>query len=123
MLIHHFSLNDIKLQNALRTTKARVDTQWKKTTTTTTTSNGPSAASKTNAVTGEVQKSEINVAGVGQRKVLTRSNSVRLATSNKATGSGLQRHGSSHLIVGQKTTKTTLTTKVVENKVQQVKSK
>lgn len=56
----------------------------------------------------------------GQRKVLTRSNSARLGT-NSTTTAALQRHGSSHLIVGQNKLKT-LTTKVIENKVQ-VKSK
>ncbi|XP_065369641.1 G2/mitotic-specific cyclin-B [Calliphora vicina] len=107
-----------RLQNALRATKARVDTQWKKTTTTTTntTANAVAAATKTNVTTGEVQKT---TAAAGQRKILTRSNSVRLGTSSTTTtGLGLQRHASSHLLVGQNRVKT-LTTKVIENKVQQ----
>lgn len=116
-------LKDTRLQNALRGTKARVDTQWKKTTTTTTT-NPAVAATKTNLTTGEVQQKTTTgtTAAAGQRKILTRSNSVRLGTSNASTGLGLQRHASSHLLVGQNRVKT-LTTKVIENKVQQVKVK
>ncbi|KAM7342514.1 cyclin B isoform 2-T2 [Cochliomyia hominivorax] len=112
-------LKDTRLQNALRGTKARVDTQWKKATTTTTTTTNAVAAPKTNVTTGEVQKT---ATAAGQRKILTRSNSVRLGTSSTTTGLGLQRHASSHLLVGQNRVKT-LTTKVVENKVQQVKVK
>lgn len=104
-------LKDPKLQIALRATKARVDTTWKKTTTTT---GGTVLGARTNVVTGEV-------VATTQRKVLTRSNSVRLGTSSTSTtGVGLQRHASSHLIVGQNKVKT-LTTKLVENKLQQVK--
>lgn len=108
-------LKDNRLQNALRGTKARVDTQWKKTATTTTTN--PVAAKKITATTAEVQSKSVVA---GQRKILTRSNSVRLGTSSTTTGIGLQRHGSSHLLTGQNKIKT-LTTKVIENKVQQVK--
>lgn len=113
-----FSLKDTKLQNALRATKARVDTTWKKTTTTTTAGIG----TRTNVTTGEVAPNGV----AAQRKVLTRSNSVRLGTSSGTTntGLGLQRHASatSHLLVGQNKVKT-LTTKLVENKLQHVKSK
>lgn len=108
-------LKDTKLQNALRATKARVDTHWKKTTTTTTVG----GATRTNVATGEVAPT----AAAAQRKVLTRSNSVRLGTTaTTGLGGGLQRHASanSHLLVGQNKVKT-LTTKLVENKVQQVK--
>ncbi|KAI8118075.1 G2/mitotic-specific cyclin-B [Lucilia cuprina] len=116
-------LKDTRLQNALRGTKARVDTQWKKTTTTTTTTNPTVAGTKTNLTNGEVQKTTATTAATaGQRKILTRSNSVRLGTSTATTGLGLQRHASSHLLVGQNRVKT-LTTKVIENKVQQVKVK
>ncbi|XP_075170123.1 G2/mitotic-specific cyclin-B-like, partial [Haematobia irritans] len=114
---HELSLKDTKLQNVLRATKARVDTHWKKTTTTTTTVGG---ATRTNVATGET----VTTAVAAQRKVLTRSNSVRLGTSSTTTTGlgGLQRHAStnSHLQVGQNKVKT-LTTKMVENKVQQVK--
>lgn len=109
--------DNTRLQNALRATKARVDTQWKKTTTTTTTTTNAVAATKANA-TGEVQKTTTTATAAGQRKILTRSNSVRLGTSTTTTGLGLQRHASSHLLVGQNRVKT-LTTKVVESKVQQ----
>lgn len=108
--------DNTRLQNALRATKARVDTQWKKSATTTTTTTNAVAATKTNA-TGEVQKTTTTATAAGQRKILTRSNSVRLGTST-TTGLGLQRHASSHLLVGQNRVKT-LTTKVVESKVQQ----
>ncbi|XP_061394855.1 G2/mitotic-specific cyclin-B [Musca vetustissima] len=107
-------LKDTKLQNALRATKARVDTHWKKTTTTTTVG----GATRTNVATGEV----VPTAAAAQRKVLTRSNSVRLGTTATTGLGGLQRHASatSHLLVGHNKVKT-LTTKLVENKVQQVK--
>lgn len=107
-------LKDTKLQNALRATKARVDTHWKKTTTTTTVG----GATRTNVATGEMAPT----AAAAQRKVLTRSNSVRLGTTTTTGLGGLQRHASanSHLLVGHNKVKT-LTTKLVENKVQQVK--
>lgn len=138
--MNHFSLKDTKLQNALRATKARVDTQWKKTaatTTTTTTTNGTTAATKSNAVTTrEVQKTESTAAAGGQRKILTRSKSVRLGATNKViTGVGVTNKttagvgatnkvttGLGQQAVGQTKTKT-LTTKVIENKVQQVEGK
>ncbi|XP_013108370.2 G2/mitotic-specific cyclin-B [Stomoxys calcitrans] len=110
-------LKDTKLQNALRATKARVDSHWKKTTTTTSTIGG---TTRTNVATGEV----VSTAVAAQRKVLTRSNSVRIGTSSTTTTGlgGLQRHASatSSLIAGQNKIKT-VTTKLVENKVQQVK--
>lgn len=101
----------------MRGTKARVDTHWKNPAAT----NG-TLATRTNSITGEVA----NSAAANQRKILTRSNSVRLGTTGSSaissTGLGLQRHASAHLLVGQNKSKT-LTTKVFENKVQQVKSK
>lgn len=103
-------LNDAK-HNALKMVKARVDSHLKKT--------APLASSKLGPV---AQNTGTTAAAIGQRKIITRSNSVRsTAATGTTSGLGVQRQPSASLLLGQNRAKT-LTTKVVaENKLQQVK--
>ncbi|XP_011182206.2 G2/mitotic-specific cyclin-B [Zeugodacus cucurbitae] len=86
---------DAKLKNVIQNTKPRVDTHWKK-------------------ASGATVKSS-NTAAEQPKKILTRSNSTR-AAGVTVESSALQRNG----VVGLNKHKT-LTTKVVEHKIQQAK--
>lgn len=92
----YFSI-DSKLKNVIQNTKPRVDTHWKK---------APGATVKSTSTAAEHPK-----------KILTRSNSTR-AASISVESSASQRNG----VAGLNKHKT-LTTKVVEHKLQQAKRK
>uniref|UniRef100_A0A1A9WYG5 Uncharacterized protein n=1 Tax=Glossina brevipalpis TaxID=37001 RepID=A0A1A9WYG5_9MUSC len=103
-------LTNAKLQNVTKAVKARVDSHWKKL---------PIAPSKatTKKTNGEtVAASSTTAAAAAQRKVLTRSNSVRLGNANGKKVLGLQRHGSADEPLVAEKVKTS-TNKLVENKV------
>uniref|UniRef100_A0A1A9ZX30 Uncharacterized protein n=1 Tax=Glossina pallidipes TaxID=7398 RepID=A0A1A9ZX30_GLOPL len=107
------NLGNAKLQNVCKAVKARVDSHWKKPPAAD--NNASKAAAKKS--NGETAAVPITAAAAAQRKMITRSNSLRLVSTNGAKVVGLQRHQSADAPSGTEKAKT-LTNKVVENKTQ-----
>uniref|UniRef100_A0A1B0BN71 Uncharacterized protein n=1 Tax=Glossina palpalis gambiensis TaxID=67801 RepID=A0A1B0BN71_9MUSC len=107
------NLDNAKLQNVCKAVKARVDSHWKKPPAAS--NNASKAAAK--KLNGETAAVPVTSAAVAQRKMITRSNSLRLATTNGTKVVGLQRHQSADVPTVAEKAKT-LTNKVVENKIQ-----
>lgn len=106
-------MDNAKLQNACKAVKARVDSHWKKPPAAI--NNASKAATKKS--NGETAAVPVTAAAAAQRKMITRSNSLRLVSTNGTKVIGLQRHQSADVPSGTEKAKT-LTNKVVENKTQ-----